>query len=78
MPRLWGRRSASGAWLARQTSAGCPDKRAPPGNRLARGALAESGPGTSLCRDGLSLVTGMVVPQRPSCPRLGYLLRSAG
>jgi hypothetical protein len=40
-----------------------PDKRAPPGNRLAGGALAGSGPGTSPCIDGLSLVTGMVVPQ---------------
>jgi hypothetical protein len=43
-----------------------PDKRAPPGNRLARGALAGSGPGTSPYIDGLSLVTGMVVPKRPS------------
>jgi hypothetical protein len=34
---------------------------------LLRGALAESGPGTSPYRDGLSLVTGMVVPQRPAC-----------
>jgi hypothetical protein len=36
------------------------------GNRLARGALAGSGPGTSPCIDGLSLVTGMVVSKRPS------------
>jgi hypothetical protein len=55
-----------------------PDKRAPPGNRLARGALAGSGPGTSPCIDGLSPVTGMVVSQRPACPRPEYLLRSAG
>jgi hypothetical protein len=43
-----------------------PDKRAPPGNRLARGALAGSRLGTSPCIDGLSLVTGMVVSKRPS------------
>ena len=43
-----------------------PDKRAPPGNRLARGALAGSGPGASPCIDGLSWVTGMAVPERPS------------
>jgi hypothetical protein len=57
-----------GPWLARETPAGCPDKQAPPGNRLGRGALAGSGPGTSPCIDGLSLVTGMVVPQRPVYP----------
>src|SRR5215208_3481785 len=34
---------------------------------LLGGALAGSGPGTSPCIDGLSLVTGMVVPQ----PRAG-------
>ena len=39
-----------------------PDKRAPPGNRLARGALAGSGPGTSPCIDGPSPTAGMVVP----------------
>jgi hypothetical protein len=51
---------------ARQTPAGCPDKRAPPATALLGGALAGSGPGTSPCIDGLSLVTGMAVPQRPS------------
>ena len=35
---------------------------------LLGGALAGSGPGTSPCVDGLSLVTGMVVPQRPAYP----------
>src|SRR5215207_3859792 len=64
----WG--AAGGVCVAEQAS--------PPGNRLARGSLAGSGPGTSPCIDGLSPVTGMVVPQRPSCPRPGYLLRSAG
>jgi hypothetical protein len=36
------------------------------GDRLGRGALAGSGPGTSPCVDGLSLVSGMVVPQPPA------------
>jgi hypothetical protein len=43
-----------------------PDKRAPPGNRLARGSPGGVWAGTSPCIDGLSLVTGMVVPKRPS------------
>jgi hypothetical protein len=54
------------AW---RTLAGKADpRRLPPtseprhGNRLVRGALAGSGPGTSPCIDGLSLVTGIVVP----------------
>jgi hypothetical protein len=34
---------------------------------LLGGALAGSGPGTSPCIDGLSLVSGMVVPQHPAC-----------
>jgi hypothetical protein len=34
---------------------------------LLGGALAGSGPETSPCIDGLSLVTGMVVPQPPAC-----------
>jgi hypothetical protein len=37
-----------------------------PATALLGGALAGSGPGTSPCIDGLSLVTGMVVPKRPS------------
>jgi hypothetical protein len=45
-----------------------PDKRAPPGAiALLGGALAGSGPGTSPYIDGLSLVTGMVVPQHAAC-----------
>jgi hypothetical protein len=47
-----------GACLARQTPPADPDKRAPPGNRLAGAALAGCGPGTSPYIDGLSLVTG--------------------
>jgi hypothetical protein len=47
-----------------------PDKRAPPGNRLARGALAGLGQGHPLYRRAVP-VTGMVVPQRPSCPGWG-------
>ena len=34
---------------------------------LLGGALAGSGPGTSPCIDGLSLVTGMVVPRHAAC-----------
>jgi hypothetical protein len=43
-----------------------PDKRAPPATALLGGALAGSGPGTSPCIDGLSLVTSRVIPQQPS------------
>jgi hypothetical protein len=59
------RRIADLAWQGRPPPA-APDKRAPPTTALLGGALAGSGPGTSPCIDGLSLVTGMVVPQRPS------------
>jgi hypothetical protein len=58
-----------GPWLARETPAGCP-RQASPARAIALlgGALAGSGPGTSPCIDGLSLATGMVVPQRPAYP----------
>src|SRR5512132_2109371 len=57
-----------GPWLARETPAGCPRQASPAwAIALLGGALAGSGPGTSPCIDGLSLVTGMVVPQRPAC-----------
>jgi hypothetical protein len=67
-PRLWGqRRSAS------RTLAGKIDpRRLPPTNEAARaialsgGAPAGSGPGTSPCIGGLSLTSGMVVPQHPA------------
>jgi hypothetical protein len=68
--RSWGQRRS--AW---RTLAGKADpRRLPPTSEPARaiallgGALAGSGPGTSPCIDGLSLVTGMVVPQRPAYP----------
>src|SRR5918999_120618 len=52
-----------GPWLARETPAGCPRQAGPAwAIALLGGALAGSGPGTSPCIDGLSLVTGMVVP----------------
>jgi hypothetical protein len=64
MPRLWGQRRS--AWW---TLAGKGDPRRLPRQAspawaiaLLGGALAGSGPGTSPCIDGLSLVTGMVVP----------------
>ena len=41
-----------------------PDSEPRPATALLGGALAGSGPGTSPCIDGLSLVTGMVVPKR--------------
>jgi hypothetical protein len=52
-----------GPCLARQTPADCP-RQASPATAIALlgGALAGSGPGTSPCIDGLSLVTGIVVP----------------
>ena len=43
-----------------------PDKRAPPGHRLARGSPGGVWARDIPCIDGLSLVTGMVVPKRPS------------
>jgi hypothetical protein len=57
-----------GPCLARQTPAGCP-RQASPARAIALlgGALAGSGPGTSPCIDGLSLVTGMVVPHHRVC-----------
>jgi hypothetical protein len=66
--RSWGQRRSAWRTLAgKETPAGCPRTSEP---RLAiallGGALAGSGPGTSPCIDGLSLVTGMVVPQRPA------------
>jgi hypothetical protein len=60
------RRVADLGWQGRPPPA-APDKRAPPGNRLVRGSLAGSGPGTSPCIDGLSLVSGIVVPRRLAC-----------
>jgi hypothetical protein len=52
-----------GPRLARETPAGCPRQASPAwAIALLGGALAGSGPGTSPCIDGLSLVTGMVVP----------------
>jgi hypothetical protein len=60
--RSWGqRRSASRglAWQGRPPPA-APDKRAPPATASVGGALAGSGPGTSPCIDGLSLVSGGV------------------
>jgi hypothetical protein len=60
-------RLADLAW-ARQTPPTTPDKRAPArAIALLGGALAGSGPGTSPCIDGLSLTSGMVVPQHPAC-----------
>src|SRR5918993_4093592 len=56
-----------GPWRARETPAGCPRQASPAwAIALLGGALAGSGPGTSPCIDGLSLVTGMVVPQHPA------------
>jgi hypothetical protein len=48
------------------------------GDRLVRGSPGGVWARDIPCIDGLSEVTGMVVPHRPSCPRPGYLLRSAG
>ena len=65
-PRSWGqRRSASRTLAGKGDPRRLPRQASPPGDRLVRGALAGSGPGTSPCRDGLSLVTSMVVPQHP-------------
>src|SRR5215207_4243326 len=56
-----------GPWLARETPAGCPRQASPAwAIALLGGAPAGSGPGTSPCIDGLSLVSGMVVPQHPA------------
>jgi hypothetical protein len=52
-------RVAGLAWQGRPPPA-APDKRAPPATALLGGALAGSGPGTSPCIDGLSLVSGGV------------------
>jgi hypothetical protein len=43
-----------------------PDKRAPPGKRLVRGSPGGVWARHIPCIDGLSLVTGIVVPKRPS------------
>jgi hypothetical protein len=67
-PRHTPARGGSGAppggpWLARETPAGCPRHTSPAwAIALLGGALAGSGPETSPCIDGLSLVSGMVVP----------------
>jgi hypothetical protein len=67
-----------GPWLAKADLSRLPPTSEPRlATALLGGALAGSGPGTSPCRDRLSPVTGMVVPQGPACPRPGYLLRSA-
>jgi hypothetical protein len=67
--RPWGQRRSASRTLPRRgrPPPAAPDKRAPPATALLGGALAGSGPGTSPCVDGLSLVTGMVVPQRLTC-----------
>jgi hypothetical protein len=59
-------RVADLAWQGRPPPA-APDKRAPPATAFLGGALAGSGPGTSPCIDGLSLVSGMMNPHRPAC-----------
>ena len=53
-----------GPWLARETPPAAPGQAARLATVLFGGALAGSGPGTSPCIDGLSLVSGVVVPQR--------------
>jgi hypothetical protein len=67
--RPWGQRRSASRTLPRRgrPPPAAPDKRAPPATALLGGALAGSGPGTSPCIDGLSLVTDMVVPQRLTC-----------
>jgi hypothetical protein len=48
----------------KETPVGCPRQASPAwAIALLGGALAGSGPGTSPCIDGLSLVSGMVIPQ---------------
>jgi hypothetical protein len=62
------RRSASRALAGKETPAGCPRQVSPArAIALLGGALAGSGPGTSPNIGGLSLVTGMVVPQHAAC-----------
>jgi hypothetical protein len=57
-----------GPWLARETPADCPRQASPAwAIALLGGALAGSGPGTSPCIGGLSLVSGRLVPQHPAC-----------
>jgi hypothetical protein len=46
------RRTASRPCRRKADPASCPRQATPPGNRLGRGALAGSGPGTSPCIDG--------------------------
>ena len=57
-----------GPWLARETPAGCP-RHASPARAIA--LLGEPwrglGQGHPPCIDGLSLASGMVVPQHPAC-----------
>jgi single-strand DNA-binding protein len=67
-PRSRGQRRSAWRTLAgKETPAGCPRQASPAwAIALLGGALAGSGPGTSPCIDGLSLVTGMVVPQPPA------------
>jgi hypothetical protein len=61
------RRSAWRTLAGKETPAGCPRQASPAwAIALLGGALAGSGPGTSPCIDGLSLVTGMVIPQPPA------------
>jgi hypothetical protein len=55
-----------GPRLARQTPPAAPDKRAPPGNRLARGSPGGVWARDIPCIDGLSLVRG-VLAQRLTC-----------
>jgi hypothetical protein len=55
-----------GPWQGKGDPRRLPPTSEPAGNRLARGALAGSGPGTSPCIGGLSLVSA-VIPQRPIC-----------
>jgi hypothetical protein len=72
-PRHTPARGGSGAplrgpWLARRPPPAAPDKRAPPGRSpCLGGAPAGSGPGASPYVDGLSLVSGKVIPHRSSC-----------
>ena len=61
------RRSALADLPDKGDSRRLPRQASPAGNRLAGGALAGSGPGTSPYIDGLSLVSGMVVAQHPAC-----------
>jgi hypothetical protein len=64
-------RVADLAWQGRPPPA-APDKRTRPATALLGGALGGSGPGTSPCIDGLSLASGMVVPQRSARSNHGH------